>query len=414
MVRLMGRIKPAITLKAFNKLSKTPGFHAVGGAPGLYLNVNPSLSVDSNPLSCSWIYRYSFADKRRDMGIGSLYDLTLENARIRANELRGQILQGIDPIEYKRQLIAINNKAQAKIVTFQQCVNSYLEAHEEAWKNAKHRAQWRSTLETYACQLVGNLSVAEVDTGLVLRILEPIWKTKTETASRLRGRIESVIDWAAVRSLRTGDNPARWKGHLDKLLPKPSKITTSKHFAALPYKEIPQFMQQLRKQQGIGAAALDFAILTASRSGEVRGALWSEIDLNERIWTIPGERMKAGHEHRVPLTGAAISIVKGMKENQLSDFVFPGTKEAKPLSDMSLTAVLKRMGRQDLTAHGFRSTFRDWTSETTAYPREVCEMALAHTIANKTEAAYRRGDLFEKRVKLMDEWAFYCGKDADL
>ncbi len=410
----MGRIKPAITLKVFNKLTKVPGLHAVGGAPGLYLNVNPSLSVDSNPLSCSWIYRYSFANRRRDMGIGSLHDLTLENARIRASELRGQIRQGIDPIEDRRQKALVNKKSRIKSITFQLCVNSYLEAHEDAWKNAKHRAQWRSTLETYACPLVGNLNIAEVDTGLVLRILEPIWKTKTETASRLRGRIESILDWATVRGFRTGDNPARWKGHLDKLLPKPSKVANPKHFAALPYKEIPQFMLQLRKQQGIGAAALEFAILTASRSGEVRGALWSEFDLTERVWTIPGERMKAGNEHRIPLTGTAISIINRMKQNQLSDFVFPGTKEARPLSDMSLTAVLKRMERQDLTAHGFRSTFRDWASETTAYPREVCEMALAHTISNKTEAAYRRGDLFEKRVKLMDEWAFYCGKDTDL
>jgi len=408
----MGRIKSAITIKAFNKLIKTPGLHAVGGAPGLYLNVNPTFTVSMNPASCSWIYRYSFSGKRRDMGIGSLHDLSLENARIKANELRGQVHQGIDPIEHKRQLESTNNKAKLKITTFQQCVNSYLDAHEDAWRNAKHRAQWRSTLETYACPLIGNLNITQVDTGLVLRILEPIWKTKTETATRLRGRIESILDWAAVRDFRSGDNPARWKGHLDKLLPKPSKVANSKHFAALPYKEISQFIQQLHIQQGIGAAALKFTILTAARSGEVRGATWPEIDLTERIWIIPGDRMKAGKIHRVPLSDAVIAIIKNMQDTRISDFIFPGTKEAKPLSDMSLTAVLKRMERGDLTVHGFRSTFKDWASETTVYPRETTEMALAHTIGNKTEEAYRRGDLFGKRAQLMDDWARYCLSDA--
>lgn len=404
----MGRKKSAITIKAFNKLIKTPGLHAVGGAPGLYLNVNPTFTASMNPASCSWIYRYSLAGKRRDMGMGSLDDLSLDSARIEANVLRGQVRQGIDPIEHKRQLEATKKKANIKTTTFQQCVNYYLEAHEDAWKNAKHRAQWRSTLETYACPLIGSLNIGEVDTGLVLRILEPIWKTKTETATRLRGRIESILDWASVRGFRSGDNPARWKGHLDKLLPKPSKVANSKHFAALPYKEISQFMQQLRNQQGIGAVALEFAILTAARSGEVRGATWPEIDLTERIWIIPGDRMKAGKIHRVPLSDAAIAIIKDMQDTCISDFIFPGTKEAKALSDMSLTAVLRRMERGDLTVHGFRSTFKDWASETTAYPRETTEMALAHAIGNKTEEAYRRGDLFEKRAQLMDDWARYC------
>ncbi|MDP2223732.1 MAG: site-specific integrase [Nitrosomonas sp.] len=243
---------------------------------------------------------------------------------------------------------------------------------------------------------------------MILKVLEPIWKTKTETATRLRGRIESILDWATVRGFREGENPARWKGHLDKLLPSPTKIAKVKHFTALPYKEIPQFMQQLRRQSGIGAAALEFAILTAVRSGEVRGALWSEINLSERLWLIPGDRMKAGREHRIPLSDAAIAVLKQMQENHVSVYVFPGVKQDKPLSDMSLTAALKRMGRNELTAHGFRSTFRDWASETTAYPQEVCEMALAHTIANKVEAAYRRGDLFDKRIHLMNDWANYC------
>lgn len=411
MVMLMGRIKPAVTLKAFYKLSKTPGFHAVGGATGLYLsvNVNPSFSANMNPTySASWIYRYSFNGKRRDMGLGSIRDLSLEEARFKANELRGQTRRGVDPIDKKHDLLNANKKARIKAVTFQQCVNNYLEAHEDAWKNAKHRAQWRSTLETYACPLIGGLNVAEVDTSLVLRILEPIWKIKTETATRLRGRIESILDWATVRGFRSGENPARWKGHLDKLLPRPSKVAKKSNFAALPYKEIPQFMQQLRNQQGVGSAALEFAILTAARSGEVRGATWDEIDLSENTWTIPSERMKAGKEHRAPLSSTAINIIFMMQETRVSEFIFPGARESKPLSDMSLTAVLRRMERGDLTVHGFRSSFRDWTSETTSYPREVCEMALAHTITNKVEAAYRRGDLFEKRVQLMNDWARYC------
>lgn len=407
----MGRIKSAITALTVKKLTKTPGMHAVGGAQGLYLVVNkyPN-STNVNPyFAASWIYRYSFSGRRRDMGLGSFSDLSLEQARHKATQYRSQVLQGIDPIECKRQQVDANNKAYAKRITFQQCINSYLEAHGDAWKSAKHRAQWRSTLETYAGPVIGNLNVASVDAGLVLRVLEPIWKTKTETATRLRGRIENILDWATVRGFREGDNPARWKGHLDKLLASPSKIARVKHFTALPYKEIPSFMMQLRTQEGIGASALEFAILTASRSGEVRGALWPEIDMTERMWTIPGERMKAGREHRVPLSDATFTVIERMKECHVSNHVFPGAKQDKPLSDMSLTAVLKRMGRGDLTAHGFRSTFRDWASETTTFPREVCEMALAHTIENKVEAAYRRGDLFEKRILLMNEWAAYCG-----
>lgn len=408
---LMGRIKTPITLAAFKKLTKKPGLHAVGGAAGLYLNVNmnPSFTVNKNPsFSASWIYRYSFNGKRRDMGLGSLQDFSLEDARQRANELRGEIRKGIDPIDQKHDEKAINKKSKLSTITFQQCVDKYLESHSDAWKNAKHRAQWRSTLEAYACPLIGELNVDHVDTGLILRILEPIWKTKTETATRLRGRIENILDWATVRGFSSGDNPARWKGHLDKLLPKPSKVAKKRNFAALPYAEIPEFIKQLQNQPGIGAAALQFAILTAARSGEVRGAVWDEIDLTERIWTIPTERMKAGKEHRIPLSDAAINIIQKIQEARISEFIFPGTRESRPLSDMSLTAVLRRMGRGDLTVHGFRSTFRDWAAETTKHPQEVCEMALAHTIANKVEAAYRRGDLFQKRAQLMAEWAQYC------
>ena len=414
MVRMMGKIKSAITALAVKKLSKVPGMHAVGGVPGLYLSVSANPKSISSPtssiptLGTSWIYRYSFAGRRRDMGLGSFSDFSLEEARHKASNYRKQVLEGIDPLEERRLQQDIEKKSLMKRVTFQHCVDSYLDAHGDAWKNAKHRATWRSSLETYAGPIIGNLNVAHIDASLVLRVLEPIWKTKTETATRLRGRIESILDWATVRGFREGENPARWKGHLDKLLPSPSKVAKVKHFTALPYKEITQFMQQLRSQPGIGAAALEFAILTAVRSGEVRGALWTEINLSERLWLIPGDRMKAGREHRIPLSDAAIAVLRRMQENHLSDYVFPGVKQDKPLSDMSLTATLKRMGRSDLTAHGFRSTFRDWASETTAYPQEVCEMALAHTIANKVEAAYRRGDLFDKRIHLMNDWANYC------
>lgn len=398
----MARIKAPMAEKASAKLSKVEGMHAVGGVPGLYLCVAGG--------GRSWILRYMLDGRRRDFGIGSYLDLTLAEAREAARAQRQLLLQGIDPIDAKREQRDTRKAAHAKRVTFQQCVDGYLEAHGDGWKNPKHKAQWRSTLETYACPVVGTMNVAAIDTALVLKILEPIWKEKTETATRLRGRIENVLAWATVRKYRQGDNPARWKGHLDQLLAKPSKIATVEHHAALPFAEIGAFMEQLRKQEGIGAAALEFAILTAARSGEIRGATWAEIDLQARTWTIPGSRMKAGKEHLVPLSDPALAVLARMQEGLLGDFVFPGMKEGKPLSDMSMTAVLRRMERGDLTAHGFRSTFRDWCAESTAYPTEMAEMALAHTIGNKVEAAYRRGNLFDKRVRMMADWAKFCAK----
>lgn len=398
----MGRIKAPMAEKSASKLSKVPGMHAVGDPPGLYLCVAGG--------GRSWILRYSLNDRRRDLGLGSYIDLTLAEAREKARENRKLVAQGIDPIEAKRELQDARTVAQSKLATFAHCVNGYLEAHGDGWRNPKHRQQWFNTLETYAFPLIGSMNVASVDTPLVLKILEPIWKTKTETATRLRGRIENVLDWAKVREYRTGDNPARWKGHLDQLLAKPSKVSTVQHHAALPYAEMGAFMALVREQKGVGAAALEFAILTACRSGEVRGAAWGEFDLQARTWTIPAGRMKAEKEHKVPLSDAAMAVINKMQECRQGDFVFPGTKENTPLSDMSMTAVLRRMGRGDLTVHGFRSTFRDWCSESTAYPRDVAEMALAHTIGDKVEAAYRRGDLFKKRTRLMNDWADYCGK----
>ncbi|MFN3536954.1 MAG: tyrosine-type recombinase/integrase, partial [Brevundimonas sp.] len=271
-------------------------------------------------------------------------------------------------------------------------------------KNAKHAAQWEATLAAYAEPVFGDFAVAAVDTALVLKAIEPIWTTKPETASRLRGRIETILDWATVRGFREGQNPARWRGHLDKLLPSKAKVRAVTHHAALPYSELPSFMKALAEQSGVGARALEFAILTAGRTGEVIGARWDELDLASSTWVIPKARMKAGREHRVALNAGALRVLDAMKPLRTSEYVFPGGRADRPLSNMALLATLKRMKRPDLTAHGFRSTFRDWAAEKTDYPGEVVEMALAHTVANKVEAAYRRGDLLEKRKGLMDDW----------
>ena len=285
---------------------------------------------------------------------------------------------------------------------------SYIVAHESGWKNAKHAAQWRTTLESYAFPVIGKIAVSDVDTAHVMRVLEPIWLSKTETASRLRGRIESVLDWATVRDFRKGDNPARWRGHIEHLLPARADVQKTTHHPAMDYREVGEFMLKLRQQEGIGARALEFAILCASRSGEVRGAEWSEIDLQAAVWTIPANRMKAEREHRVPLTDGALALLNALPRTPDTDMVFPNNKGAV-LSDMTLTAVLRRMG-VPVTAHGFRSTFRDWAGETTAYPREVIEHALAHQLKDKAEAAYARGSLFDKRRRLMADWEKFCGE----
>ena len=284
-------------------------------------------------------------------------------------------------------------KAVAR-VTFRQCAERYVAAHEPAWKNSKHKAQWRATLGTYCYPVFGDVAVGAIDVGLVTKALEPIWTTKPETAGRVRGRMEAILDWATVRGYRTGDNPARWKGHLDKLLPARGKVRRVKHHAALPYPEVPAFVPLLREREGLSARALEFVILTAARTSEAIGARWSEIDLANKVWTIPRDRMKGGREHRVPLSDRAIEIIASLPRE--AEYVFPGARAGKPLSNMALLTTLRRMGRGDLTAHGFRSTFRDWAAETTGFPSDVVEMALAHAVSSKVEAAYRRGDLFEK------------------
>jgi len=380
---------------------RSPGLY--GDGAGLSLKVTAAGSK-------SWIYRYMLVGKAHWMGLGSYPDVGLAEAREKAADLRKLTRQGVDPLAERRKETNVLRAAIAKTITFDTAAEKFIDAHKDGWRNEKHIEQWRSTLKTYASPTIGKLDVSLIDTAHIMTILEKddFWKTKTETASRVRGRIESVLDWATARKYRTGENPARWKGHLDKLLPARTKVKKAEHHAALPWAEIGAFMESLRDQQGIAARAVEFVILTAVRSGEVRGATWEEFDLDAGMWVIPAERMKAKKEHRVPLSSKALAVLKAQKEAFPMGYVFPGMKAGKPLSDMSLTAVLRRMERHDITVHGFRSTFRDWGAEATAYPSEMLEMALAHTISNKVEAAYRRGDMIEKRRRLMQDWSDFC------
>ena len=378
-----------------------PGLHFVGGVNGLALQISPTGSR-------SWILRYADGGKRREMGLGSFPGVGLAGARSRASEEREKLDKGTDPILNRRLARSALKVKRIAAITFEKAAHTYMDAQESGWSNAKHAQQWRNSLETYAYPLIGSLLVGDVNQNNVLAVLEPIWKTKTETASRLRGRIEQVLDWATVRGYREGLNPARWRGHLDKLLPSPKKISAVAHHAALPYTEAGAFMVALRAQSGMGARALEFGILTAARSGEVRGATWAEIDLQGRRWAIPKDRMKAGREHRVPLSDAALEILSALPKLAESALVFWSPRGGQ-LSDMALTAVLRRM-KVSAVPHGFRSTFRDWAAERTNYPNEVAEMALAHTVGDKVEAAYRRGDMLEKRAMMMSDWAAYCAQ----
>ncbi len=388
-----------------NKLSalgvqraKRIGYYGDGG--GLWLQI-------SKLGGKSWVCRFSFQGRVCEMGLGAAHTVSLAEARLQAQACRKAVKEGRNPIEERKAKRADARLEAANTKTFAECAIAYIEAHRAGWKNEKHGKQWATTLETYAFPVIGQLAVAAVDTALVLRVLEPIWHTKTETANRLRGRVETVLDWATVRGYRQGENPARWRGHLDKLLPARSKVQAVEHHAALPYMEIGAFMVDLREREGIAPRALEFAILTVARSGEVRGATWAEIDLDARLWTVPAERMKAGKEHRVPLSDEALALLQSLPRTKDDEYVFPAFKK-KPLSDMSLLAVLRRMERGGFTQHGFRSTFRDWAGETTAHPREVIEHALAHQLKDKAEAAYQRGDLLRKRAALMADWARYC------
>jgi len=378
---------------------RAPGLHAVGGVAGLYLQV-----VESG--ARTWLLRATMGGKRRDMGLGGFPDVTLAQAREKARAARRRLEDGVDPIEERRQARSALAAARAASKTFEDCVEGFMKAKESEWRNPKHRQQWQNTLDTYAGPVMGKLLVGDVMLAHVMKVLEPIWHEKTETATRVRGRIEQVLDWATVRGYRKGDNPARWKGHLDQLLAKPRKISKVEHHAAVPVDAVGAFLADLRPMDGMGARALEFAILTAARSGEVRGALWSEFDLAEKVWTVPGERMKGKVEHRVPLSKQAVELLEALPRFEKVEVVFPGVK-GQVLSDMTLSAVMRRM-KVDAVPHGFRSTFRDWAAERTNFPRDLAEMALAHVIESKVEAAYRRGDMLAKRLKMMQAWADYC------
>jgi integrase len=396
MVRTIGRLNPLAVARA-----KRPGLYPDGG--GLYLQITKA-GVKS------WLYRFMLQRKARAMGLGALADVSLADARGQAAACRRQLQDGIDPIEARIARKAAAQLEAAKAMTFRQCAEAYLAAHRAAWKNAKHADQWGNTLEAYVYPIFGALPVQQVDVALVMKALEPIWAAKTETASRIRGRVESILDWATARGHRRGENPARWKGHLENLLPKRAKVQKVKHHPALRYTDLPAFMVDLRSREGVAAKALEFTILTAARTSEVTGARPGELDRDVKTWTVPEGRIKGGKEHRVPLSLPASAIAREMLRLEGAEFLFPGGKARKPLSENGMLALLERMGRDDITVHGFRSTFRDWAAEMTNYPREVAEMALAHVVEDKVEGAYRRGDLFEKRRRLMEEWARYCVK----
>jgi integrase len=371
---------------------------------GLYLQVSRDPS-DHSHVRRSWVFRYERNGRRHDIGLGALRHLDLAEARKQARRKRQEILTGIDPYTAKQQLRREELDrlaAQKRATTFRQCAEQCIASHEDAWKSSKHRAQWRTTLAQYAYPVLGDLAVDDITTAHVVKVLEPIWKEKPETANRVRGRIEKVLGWATVRGFRSGDNPARWKGHLAELFPSKGKLAKAKHLSALPFSEMPALMAELRTRDLRSARALEFTILTAARTGEVIGATWNEINLIAKTWTIPASRMKAGKEHKVPLCDRAVEILRGLGKHGDRERVFA-------LSDTPMLELLKGM-RSGITVHGFRSTFRDWASERTSYPRGVAEAALAHAISNKVEAAYRRGDLLEKRRRLMNEWAAWCSR----
>lgn len=386
------------------KRTVTPGRY--GDGDGLWLQVR---SAELR----SWLFRFKLHGKAREMGLGTYANLSLAEAREAATACRRLVRDGIDPIE-RRRAARIEAAANANAHPFKDVAAQYIASHNAGWRNPKHGAQWTATLATYAYPIFGSSPVATVNTAAVLRCLEPIWQAKPETASRVRGRIQAVLDYAAAQGWRISDNPARWRGHLSNLLPAPRSIASVTHHAALPWGEIAAFMAGIAAMPGTAPLGLQFAILTACRTGEAIGARWSEVNLAAAVWTVPGERMKSGREHRVPLSQPALAILRQLMPLQSNpgDFVFPGSGRSNHLSNMALTMVLRRMHRDDLTVHGFRSSFRDWASEVTGYSREVAEMALAHTLKDKTEAAYRRGDLFTKRAEMMAEWAVFCSKAA--
>ena len=401
-----------------SKACDRPGRHHAGD--GLYLltrHGKPGAGGAAS-ISKSWVLRYMLRGFRRDMGLGPYPVVSLADARRKAEDARRLIAAGTDPVDAARAAAAA--AARGSVPTFEEAADRYIAAHRDGWRNPKHRQQWENTLATYAHPVIGRMSVADVAVGDVLRVLEPVWKDKPETATRLRGRIEAVIDWAIAREYRSGDNPARWRGRLQQLLPAKTKIRRVEHHPALDWRDVGAFMADLRARPAPAARALEFAILTAARGGEVRGARWSEIDLAGGVWNVPGERMKAGRDHRVPLSDAALAVLKSAlaahvelhaKPPAPDRLIFEGGRRGRPLSENGFQMLLRRMDRADITSHGFRSTFRQWCAEATAYPREVAETALAHVNKDRVEAAYQRGDHFEKRRRLMADWAEFVGRE---
>ena len=397
--------------------SVVPQRYADGG--GLYLNVSDSGAR-------SWVFMFGFpgvvtkTGKRKtiEMGLGPFPDVTLAEARDRADEVRKQLRNGVNPIAAKKDEIANLTITAAKAKTFKECADAYIEAHRSGWRNPKHADQWFATFnETRrgsliypaTTDLINGLPVAAIDEGLVLEVLRPAWLTRTETMKRARGRIEAVLGWATANKYRAGLNPARWKDNLQHSLPRPSKVAPVIHHPAMPYAELPAFMVSLRSREGVSARALEFTILNAARTGETIGARWDEIDIEAKLWTVPASRMKAGHEHRVPLSARALAIIGAQVRD--GDYVFGGRGSGRPLSNMAMLELLRDVVGKGSTVHGFRSCFRDWLSETTAYPNEMGEIALAHAVSDKTEAAYRRGDMMEKRRRLMADWAEFCARE---
>lgn len=425
----MPRVAKELSALEVKRLSE-PGMYAVGGVPGLHLQVLPGGGK-------TWLLRVTIGatasgkQRRSEVGLGGYPAVTLQQARDKAREVREKIAQGIDPIAERKAARSALLASRANQITFEEAARLCFEAKRPEWKNPKHAQQWINTLEAYAFPTLAKLYVRDIDTPHILEVLEPIWKVKTETASRLRGRIETVLSWATARKYRDGLNPARWKDHLQTMMPAPSKVADEENNPALPFTEAPAFMRHLRQMKGVAARAVEFGILTATRSGEVRGARWSEIDTDARRWKIPAKRMKSGKAHEVPLTEEVVALLEALPKFEDNDLVFPAPRGGE-LSDMTLTAVLKRMheaerkeGRKGyidphltgedgsprrVTMHGFRSTFRDWAGETTHHPREVIEHALAHQLKDKAEAAYARGSLFQKRQALMEDWAAYCAQ----
>ena len=383
--------------------AKRPGLY--GDGAGLYLRIGPSGAK-------SWVYRFKIHGKARTMGLGALHTLSLADAREAAQTARQLVLAGIDPIDDRKARADARKRESAAAMTFRDCAKRYIAAHEAAWTNAKYQAEWPSTLQRFVYPVIGDTSVADIDTPAVLRVVEPIWSDRAPTANRVRGRIEAVLDWAAARGARQGENPARWRGHLSKILPSPTKARPVRHLRALPYQQAPAFIADVRTRDGLAYRALEFVALTVVRVGEAVGATWTEIDLEAKTWTIPAQRMKSRREHRVPLSEPAIGILEALPRIEGSHHLFPSPRPKRSLSESALLKALESTDWHGATTiHGLRSTFRTWAGETTAFPWEVVELCLAHQVGSGTERAYARSDLLARRARLMDNWGRYLGAE---